>query len=56
MRVGKMDVDSNRQTPGKYGVSGIPTLILFKEGAEAARIVGYRPKDMMVSELLPHLD
>lgn len=55
LRVCKMDVDSNRQTPGKYGITGIPTLILFKDGAEAARIVGFRPKDMMVSDLLPHL-
>ena len=56
LRVAKMDVDSNRQTPGKYGISGIPTLILFKDGAEATRIVGFRPKDMMVEELQPHID
>jgi thioredoxin 1 len=56
LRVGKMDVDSNRQTPGKYGISGIPTLILFKDGAEATRIIGFRPKDMMVEQLLPHLE
>lgn len=56
LRVGKMDVDANRQTPGKYGISGIPTLILFKDGAEAARIVGYRPKHAMVEELLPFLE
>lgn len=56
LRVGKMDVDSNRQTPGKYGISGIPTLILFKDGAEATRIVGFRPKDMMLEDLLPYLE
>jgi len=56
LRVGKMDVDSNRQTPGKYGISGIPTLILFKDGAEATRIVGFRPKDSMVADLLPYLE
>ena len=56
LRVAKMDVDSSRQTPGKYGISGIPTLILFKDGSEATRIVGFRPKDMMVAELEPHLD
>jgi thioredoxin 1 len=55
LRVGKMDVDTNRKTPGQYGISGIPTLILFKDGAEAARIVGFRPKDAMIEELLPHL-
>jgi thioredoxin 1 len=56
LRVAKMDVDSSRQTPGKYGISGIPTLILFKDGNEAARIVGFRPKDTMVAELEPHLE
>ena len=56
LRVAKMDVDSNRKTPGKYGISGIPTLILFKDGAEATRIIGFRPKDMMLEELQPHID
>ncbi|NLE99977.1 MAG: thioredoxin [Anaerolineales bacterium] len=55
LRVAKMDVDHNRRTPGQYGISGIPTLILFKDGAEAVRIVGYRDKDSMVEELQPYL-
>jgi len=55
LQVAKMDVDSNRNTPAQYGIQGIPTLILFKDGEEAARIVGFRPKDAMVEELLPHL-
>ncbi|MGD2165250.1 MAG: thioredoxin [Anaerolineae bacterium] len=56
LRVAKMDVDSNQETPGNYGIQGIPTLILFKDGEEAARIVGFRPKDGMMKELRPHLD
>ncbi|MGD8998754.1 MAG: thioredoxin [Anaerolineae bacterium] len=55
IHVAKMDVDSNRQTPMQYGIQGIPTLILFKDGAEAARIVGFRPKEAMMAEFLPHL-
>jgi thioredoxin 1 len=55
LQVAKMDVDSNRDTPAQYGIQGIPTLILFKDGEEATRIVGFRPKDAMVEELLPHL-
>ena len=55
LRVAKMDVDSNRQTPMQYGIQGIPTLILFKDGEETARIVGFRPKGTMMEELLPHL-
>jgi len=56
MRVYKMDVDSNRQTPMKFGISSIPTLILFKDGKAVAHIVGYRTKDALVSELAPHLN
>jgi thioredoxin 1 len=55
MQVAKMDVDSNRETPANYGIQGIPTLILFKDGEEATRIVGFRPKTAMLEELLPHL-
>jgi len=55
LRVAKLDVDSSPQTPSRYGIRGIPTLILFKDGAEATRIVGFRPKDALVEELLPHM-
>ncbi len=55
LQVAKMDVDSNRQTPANYGIQGIPTLILFKDGEEATRIVGFRPKAAMVEELQPFL-
>ena len=56
LRVARMDVDSNRQTPGLYGIYGIPTLILFKNGTEVGRFVGYRPKDALVEELLPYIE
>jgi len=55
LKVAKMDVDDNRDTPSTYGIQGIPTLILFKDGEEAARIVGFRPKAGMMDELKPHL-
>lgn len=56
LRVGKMDVDTNPKTPQGLGIRGIPTLILFKDGVEVTRIVGYRPKEAMTEELLPYLD
>ncbi len=56
LRVLKMDVDANPDTPRSLGIMGIPTLILFKDGAEAARIIGYRSKEALVETLLPHLD
>jgi len=42
--VAKVDVDSNPSTPAKYGVRGIPTLILFKDGKVASTKVGALPK------------
>jgi thioredoxin 1 len=38
--IGKMNIDDNQGTPAKYGVRGIPTLLLFKDGAVAATKVG----------------
>lgn len=55
LQVARMDVDGNRNTPAQYGIQGIPTLILFKDGQEATRIIGFRPKEAVVGELLPHL-
>jgi len=41
---------------GKGSRKGIPTLILFKDGAEATRIVGFRPKEILQEELLPYIE
>ncbi len=45
VKVMKLNVDENPQTPAQYGVRGIPTLIIFKGGAEAQRIVGAEKKE-----------
>jgi len=42
VKVGKMDTDSNRDTSMKYGISAIPTVILFKNGQVAQKFVGLR--------------
>jgi thioredoxin 1 len=55
LKLTKMDVDSNPATPDRYGVTGIPTLLLIKEGEVADTIVGFLPKDRLVSRLTPHL-
>ena len=55
LQVAKMDVDTNPNTPGGLGIRGIPTLILFKDGAEVKRFVGFRPKEALVVELLPFI-
>jgi len=46
MIVGKLDVDANSMTAGKYGVMSIPTVILFNGGAEAGRQVGFGGKEI----------
>ncbi len=45
LKVMKMDVDKNAATPGRYGIRGIPALLIFKGGKVAEQIVGFVPKD-----------
>ncbi len=47
LTIAKVDVDSNPETPKKYGVRGIPTLIIFKGGEVAATKVGALPKNKL---------
>ena len=49
--VAKLNIDENPQTPQKYGVRGIPTLMLFKDGQVAATKVGALPKGRLVDWL-----
>jgi thioredoxin 1 len=56
LKVVKMDVDSNMVTPSQLGIMGIPTLILFKDGEEVTRLVGYRPQNAIEEAIKPYLD
>lgn len=49
--VGKMDVDSSPVTPQRYGVRGIPTLLIFKDGQVKDQIVGYVSRDTIAKAL-----
>ena len=51
VKVGKMDVDKNAATPQRYGVRGIPTLLLFKDGQVKEQIVGYVARDVIEKAL-----
>ena len=55
LRVVKMNVDENTATPAKYGIRGIPTLMLFKGGELAATKVGALPKAQLTAFLDGHL-
>ena len=55
LRIAKLDVDANPITAGRFGVRSIPTLILFKNGRETQRLVGYMPKEKLLSLINPHL-
>lgn len=53
--VAKVDIDQNRQTPTTYGVRGVPTLALFKDGKVIDQIVGNHPKENITALLDKHL-
>ncbi len=55
LKVGQLDVDANPDTPARLGILGIPTLILFKDGQEVARITGLTSKDKLAARLKPYL-
>ncbi len=47
LRVVQVNVDENEQVPGRYGVTGVPTLIIFADGKEVERLVGGAPKESL---------
>ena len=51
LKVAKMDVDRNQATPMRYGIRGIPALLLFKGGKVADQIVGYVPKETLTKSI-----
>ena len=55
LKILKLNIDENPQTPQKFGVRGIPTLMLFKDGKLVDTKVGSLPKNMLESWLDPNL-
>src|SRR5499426_3763170 len=51
LKVVKMDVDANPQTPSRYGVRGIPNLIIFQNGEVKEQIIGAVPKAQLVKAI-----
>ena len=56
LKVAKLDVDTNPATATKYGIRGIPTMIVFKNGDPVETLVGWMPKEELLKKLEPHLD
>ena len=55
LRIVKLNVDENQQTAANFDVLSIPTMILFRNGAEAKRITGTKPRKRLEAELEPAL-
>jgi thioredoxin 1 len=55
LRIVKMDIDENPHTPASLGILAIPTMILFRDGHEAKRIQGSKPRKRLEAELEPAL-
>lgn len=51
IKIAKMDVDKNRNTPARFGIRNIPTLIFVKGGEVAQTIIGAQPKSSIEDEL-----
>jgi len=54
-RVGKLNVDENKEVAAEYGIRSIPTLILFKDGIAVERITGIKPKNTFTRLFEKHL-
>ncbi|MBK8201029.1 MAG: thioredoxin [Bdellovibrionales bacterium] len=55
LKVLKMNVDENPNMPVRYGVRGIPTMIIFKGGKQVGQVVGNLPKDEIVKIVSQHM-
>ena len=55
LRVAKVNIDENQETPARFGIRGIPTLMLFKDGKVAATKVGALTKAQLTAFLDGHL-
>ncbi|MCB9082819.1 MAG: thioredoxin [Bdellovibrionaceae bacterium] len=55
VKILKLNVDENQATPVKYGVRGIPTMILFKGGQQVGQVTGNLPKEDILAMLQQHI-
>jgi len=51
IKVAKLNVDENQSTASRYGIMSIPTMLVMEDGKVKDKLVGYMPKDKLVSKL-----
>ena len=51
LSVMKVNVDENREFAQKFEIKGLPTMLLFKDGAEIDRLIGFMPKDKIIEKV-----
>ena len=56
LKVAKLNVDENKKTASEYGVNGIPTMFLFKDGEVIHKMVGVKPLDILKQEIDKYLE
>jgi len=56
VKVGQLDADANASLVMQYGVMGLPTLILFKNGQPVERLAGFMRRERILAKLKPHLE
>ncbi len=56
VKIGKLNVDENKETASEYGISGIPTILIFKDGKPVEKMVGVQPIDAFKSMINNHLN
>ena len=55
LKIVKLNVDENPSMMQKFGIRGIPTMILFKDGQPVETLVGFMPKPQILNKLQPHI-
>ena len=52
----KLNTDENQQVASQFRIMAIPSLLVFKQGEEADRVVGFKPKEQLLEQISSHLD
>ncbi len=55
LKVVQLDIDDSPDTPSRFNIRGVPTVIMFKDGKEVARLVGLAPEAKIVGLVAPYL-